>query len=307
MINRRNYAFEYLRIIGILGIIFFHGAQILLIRQIGYSGLIIFILVSIYLSSTQNTEEHIKKYIAKRAARILVPWLFWFIVYGLLNIINDKKFLPEGLGVSSVLAGTNIILWYLPFIFLMSIVAFVYNHASEHNAFVRKYIMLLLGVLSILSLLSTPIWRPWSLSIGNPWAQWCHALPAVFIGMTLAYLHKHSSDKVRTLLYAGIIIMASIWLIMLGQYNGVGVPYVVGTILFLSAMFETGYQNSNQVLMSISNCSYGIYLIHPVVYGIEDRLGLPENAALPVMTFVLSLLIILMAKRMPIGFVQKVI
>jgi hypothetical protein len=301
-------ALDYLRIFGAFGIVLFHGAQDTLVRQIGYSGLIIFVLISIFVSLQNQSNKSIAQFIVSRTPRILVPWLFWFFVYGIINIIIGKPFLPGGgITFSALLAGTNIILWYLPFIFLMSIIAFVYDQTSENITFIRKYRLIPFLVLSILSLISTPVWRPWSLSLGNPWAQWFHALPAVFIGMTLAYLHNHSSHKYKMSLYASIIILTSVWLIMIGQFDGVAIPYLVGTILFIVSIFVIHTSQNNGILMNISNSAYGIYLIHPIVYGVEYKLGFSENAALPVITFVLSLLIILMAKRIPIGFVQKVI
>lgn len=305
---KRYDALDYLRIFGAFGIVLFHGAQVALVRQIGYSGLIIFILISIFVSIQNHSKNSILQFIVSRISRIVLPWLFWFFVYGIINIIIGKPFLPDDGNIfSAILSGTNIILWYLPFIILMSIMAVVCDQALENIEFVKKYKLVPFLVLSILSLISTPVWRPWSLSLGNPWAQWFHALPAVFIGITLAYLHNHSSHKYKMSLYASIIILTSIWLIMIGQFDGVAIPYLVGTILFIASIFVIHTSQNNGILMNISNSAYGIYLIHPIVYGVEYKLGFSENAALPVITFVLSLLIILMAKRIPIGFVQKVI
>ena len=305
---KRNYALDYLRIFGAFGIVLFHGAQDVSVRQIGYAGLIIFILISIVVSIQNHSKKSISQFIVSRTSRILLPWLFWFFVYGFINIIIGKSFLPGAKNTfSALLAGTNIILWYLPFIFLMSITAFVYDQALENIACVKKYRLIPFLVLSILSLISTPMWRPWSLDLGMPWAQWFHALPAVFIGMALAYLHNHFPYKLRILLFASIMILTSIWLIMNGQYNGVAIPYLFGLILFLASIFTIRTSQNNRMLMDISNSAYGIYLIHPIVYGIECKLGFAANVMLPVLTFVLSLIIILMAKRIPIGFVQKVI
>ena len=208
------------------------GAHVQSVRQIGYSGLIIFVLISIYFSVPQRSKErNILRH--PRAARLLVPWLFWFFIYGIINTIMGKSLLPGGgIRLIALLAGTNIILWYLPFIFLMGIIAFAFDQVSEDIAFVRKYRLIPFAALSLLSLICTPLLRPWSLSLGNPWAQWFHAAPAVVFGLTMRYLIEQHSGHLRASLFAGIIVLISIWLILIWEYNGVGIPYLLGVLLF---------------------------------------------------------------------------
>jgi surface polysaccharide O-acyltransferase-like enzyme len=304
----RNFAFDYLRIIGIFGIVFFHGAQEQLTRQIGYSGLIIFILISINLSVLRDRERNISKYIATRATRLLVPWLFWFTVYGLQNIARDKSFLPEGHAFNVVLAGTNIILWYLPFLFIVLIITAFYDNKAQTHSIFKTCTLYFVPILSIILLISTPIWRPWSLELGYPWAQWFHAAPAVLIGIALVSLTRQYQGHLRVSLYSGIIVLISLWLILIGNYNGVGIPYLLGVLLFSSHLYwKSNAEQNHALLLKISDCTFGIYLIHPLVSGMEYKMGFPETAALPVMTFVLSLTIILIIKNIPIHCVQKVI
>jgi hypothetical protein len=305
--KNRNYSLEILRIISCFGIVHDHGNDAGWAQEVGVLCLIIFVLISIYFLSPQKDYS---SFFSKRVSRLLIPWLFWFVVYGLLHIMNGTPFLPvTGDIFSAVLNGTRMHLWYLPFIFITSVtLVFYYNRVEKHSIF-KKYNLVLFVLLSIIFLFSLPLWRPWSLDLLAPWGGWFLVLPAVFIGATIANLNHHLSDCWKIVLYLTIIILISIWLTLSGHWTvRLGIPYLFGILLFVAAIYlKFDISKHSKMIMTISNCTYGIYLIHPLIYSIEKKLGLSDNIFVPFLTYALSLFIILLANKIPGPFIKKII
>jgi len=303
--KNRNYNLEILRIISCFGIVLLHGADGSLVKDIGFSCLIIFMLISSYLLIPQ---KNYSSFFSKRVDRLMIPWLFWFFVYGLLHIINGTSFLPAtGNIVSAILYGTRMHLWYLPFIFITSVIIVFYYNMVEQHSILKKYNWVIFMLLSIVILIISPLWRPWSSDLGVPWSQWFLIFPAVFIGLTISNMNHHSSNYWKIILYVIIIILISTWLTLSDQHN-VGIRYLFGFIFFVSAIYlKFDISSHSKIIMKLSNCTYGIYLIHPLIYSIEKKLGFSDNFIVPFLTYSLSLLIIIIANKIPGPFIKKII
>ena len=300
----RNYNLEILRIISCFGIVFDHGNPARWAQDIGDLSLIIFVLISAYFLSSQ---KNYSSFFLKRVDRLLIPWIFWFFVYGLLHIINGVSFLPvTGNIFSAVLNGPRMHLWYLPFLFITSVIIVFYYNIVEQRSIFKKYNLVFFILLSIIFLLSMPLWRPWSLVLGIPWGNWFIVFPALFIGASLANLNHHSSNYWKIILYVIIIIIISTWLTISGQW--LGIPYLFGILLFVTAIYlKFDITRHSKIIMKLSNCTYGIYLIHPLIYSIESKLGFSHNFIVPYVTYALSLLIIILANKIPGPFIKKII
>lgn len=145
----RNGFVDYCRLIAAFGIVWFHtGAPGYLLA---YAGLPFF-LVLLALPSRMS--------MAERARRLLLPLLIWSAVYGLFRVWNAAE---QGQALFGwwkpwmFLAGTSIHLWFLPFAFLVALVA---------PALRASKVTLLLPVLAavLLSVIGeTSVW---------PWYQW---------------------------------------------------------------------------------------------------------------------------------------
>lgn len=110
---------EILRVLSAFGIVWFHsGAPG---RAFAYSGLVIFIILSVYLS--QHGNQHISTRFKIRARRLLVPWSIWFTFYGLIRLLTQKPLRPlENGAIAGVLSGPSSHLWYLPFTFVLLVI-----------------------------------------------------------------------------------------------------------------------------------------------------------------------------------------
>lgn len=305
--DKRNYLIEILRIISCFGIVYDHGNDASWAQEIGDICLIIFLFISVYFLSPQN---NYRIFISKRITRLLIPWVFWFIFYGLLRIINGGIFLPiKGDIISSVLNGTRSHLWYLPFIFIISILTVFYYNQIENRLFFKKINILLFILLSITLLCLMPLWRPWSLTLYPPWGSWFLAFPAICISISLASMNKYHSKRSIVILFLIIILLiAGFWAITTRWDLTLGRPYFFAIIIISIALYlNFNLSKYSRNIMYFSNFTFGIYLIHPLLYAIGKKIGFDGNFYIPFVIYFLSLIIILIANKIPIQFVKKII
>jgi surface polysaccharide O-acyltransferase-like enzyme len=115
VVNLRNGFVDYCRLVAAFGIVWFHTEAPG--YRVAYTGLPFF-LVLLALPSRMS--------LADRARRLLLPLLIWSVVYALFRAWNAaeqgqalfgwwKPWMP--------LVGTSIHLWFLPFAFLVALVA----------------------------------------------------------------------------------------------------------------------------------------------------------------------------------------
>lgn len=270
-----RYEIEYLRTISAFGLVVYHseihGADV------GYAGLIVFLLISIYLAGASDPKSPYH-----RAVRLLVPWVFWYSLYAFLKLCIGKPFWVSGESIlSTVLSGGH--LWYLPF-------AFVVLCAID---FLRKYVALRwlsffgAGVAALI-LYSTPSWRIPSMGLGAPWSQYAHASAGVFAGLFL--MGARNFSRTISIFLASLIVIAAVAVI---DVRGVGLPYLVGFVsMAFVVMAPKSFFHGNKAPPGalLSQYSFGIYLIHPIFLAGAARLGLHQNWFVPVMAFILSAL-----------------
>ena len=304
--KEHNYSLDLLRILGAFGIVWFHAPGGVPGKNIGYSGLVIFIVVSIALMIPRIPSPG---FVAKRAKRLLVPWLFWYFVYGTLNVITGNSFLPAGISpIDAILSGPKFHLWYLPFLFFTSISIYYLIRLLKELEGLKAVI--LYASLTLFLLFTTGLWRSWSMGLGPPWSQWTHALPAVFIGASIGYISGTNSGKksaIFLLLFSFIVSCVSLLIIHIG-YKGVGVPYLIGTAL-TGIAFIYNLPRSD-ILADISGLSFGIYLTHPLIYLLVIKfmkIQLPPTGYIITLVFILSGLLTMCIKKTPLRLTKWIV
>jgi surface polysaccharide O-acyltransferase-like enzyme len=149
----RNGFVDYCRLIAAFGIVWFHTEAPG--YRIAYAGLPFF-LVLLALPSRMSVPD--------RARRLLLPFLIWSVVYGLLRVWNSAV---EGQALLGwwmpwmALAGPSIHLWFLPFAFLVALVA-PFLRASTLLPLLP---VLAAGLLSWLGETSAWPWYQWSFGV----------------------------------------------------------------------------------------------------------------------------------------------
>jgi len=284
---QKRHDIELLRVVSAFGIVWFHAEAIG--RVYSYGGLIVFLMLSTYFAGCRALSD--SNHLLYRAKRLLLPWFFWFIVYGIINFFIGKSIVPIDNGIiAGVLSGPNIHLWFLPFIFVC-LVTFDY----VRMCFELENIGLASALLAIVILLSTPLWRFESIQLGYPYAQYAHALAGVLLGI---FFSCYKSVSLNSLLLLSLLVAA---IVSLYFDSGVGIPYLIGIsvgCILLSHQSKMRYLKGVQI---ISPLMFGVYLLHPLILKsliyFSPHLGL----MLPVITFILSTIMIwLLNKYCPV-------
>lgn len=274
---------EFFRIICAFGIIWYHSASFA--HEISYSALLIFIMLSCYLTRAADFSCELVK---KQAIRILVPWVIWFAIYAAINMATHKPPINLDNGLSSaLLAGSSIHLWYLPFIFFICLAV-----SQIKVKFHDRNILIFTSITSSLILLSTCFWRPFSISLGYPYAQYFHALAGVLIGICFSYIHTSSQRTSKIILLS--LLFSSLFAI---PYAGVGTPYIVAIIAFY-LLCTNFFSFLNKIdLTPISCCMLGVYLIHPIIIRIVKKITYDITPLTVVLIFLISTMIVMLLRR----------
>lgn len=285
---------EILRILSAFGIVWFHSGFDR--TGLGYSGLVVFLVLSAYLAVSRTVARRsLGQILSSRALRLMSPWAAWMLVYGIRNHFVNRHIIETDRGFfNGLLAGTHIHLWYLPFLFAISIGFDVLLPRVRRS---RLAVGSAVGAMALLA--TAQWWRPWAQTYGYPSVQYCHALAGIAVGAFLGGV-QNLSKWAAALLFGGILAVAgySFWL----GVDGVGQTYFVGIAVSASLLLWSPRLPRWIDVRSISECMLGVYLVHILF----DRMyfaihGIPELAQ-PLLTFGTSLLLVWLLRR----FVPKV-
>ena len=78
--TQRNDSLELLRSVSAFGIVWFHIVDAPA-RDIGYTGLVVFVLLSVALSQTSTSAVNLRQFALRRFRRLAPPWAFWCVIY----------------------------------------------------------------------------------------------------------------------------------------------------------------------------------------------------------------------------------
>lgn len=266
---------ELLRVVSAFGIVWFHCSAFG--KDIAYSGLIVFLILSMYFSANSNSKP---KPFSERSKRLLIPWVLWLLFYGALHVILKKPFMRTNNGlVAGVLAGTSIHLWYMPFIF-MAITLF--DQVKKYIASQPLAYICALIIVFIFSM--TGFWRPWSSSLGSPWGQYVHALNGVFIGVFFA----NCGAIPKPVIVGFISLMLTTVALSSLTVPGVGEPYLIGIIITAITLLPRWNFHSGLKFNGLSDCTLGIYMTHPFWLLVFKKFWATSDFALPFLVFGVS-------------------
>jgi len=281
---------EILRIAAAFGIVLLHSGHDT--WEIGYGGLVVFLILSSYFATAHaKPGATFGQILSKRASRLLAPWAVWMVLYGARNhFFADRNILETDRGwINGVLAGTQIHLWYLPYMFVATVgLDLVVPRVS------KKLFGWAAGLGAIAVLASATLWRPWAELHGYPTVQYCHAVAGVLIGILFGCRFQIKPSDFWSLLLA---VFAAIGLTLARHVGGVAVPYLTGTVLCSAVLIRPLHLPPRLDVRSVSECMFGVYLGHIFfdrIYNITP--GLPGLWQAP-LTFVSSLAVIWLFRR----------
>ncbi len=262
---------ELVRVFAAFGVVWFHTG--VTGHHIGYAGLIVFIILSLYLSGSGG-----QKTIYQRANRLLVPWAIWFAIYAASRVASGKPPVDMGLSfVEAVLLGSRSHLWYLPFILFALVCADIMVKTMNH-----AILAALSAVAACVMLLTAGLWREPSIAAGQPWAQYWHAGAAVFTGLYLYTMVSLPRIVRPTVLVVIMLCAATSW-----TMPGMGIPYVIGLAIAGLIAFNP-WPGAIRSQPPLAQYTLGIYLAHPLVLTVMALIGIAEHWTAPVMAFFIS-------------------
>jgi len=269
--SNRIAGLDRLRILAALGIVCFHvltGVG----QSIGHAGLPAFLMLSCALVTIKRRGEGLGEFTAQRAERLLMPWLFWSVVYLVFRLLSRayaRKDFGELFTLQTLLVGTGPHLWYLTYAFVMCVIVYVVHRRvmnSSPDITVVSGSILGLAFFLLSSLLVT--------SVPEPFRQWLFGLPAVPLGFVLGYAYLLLSTRKRRIFYIALVVAVVLESVLIGIFRGyeLAVPYGVAVIFVCFAFL--GNSRTDRLTYRWASLTFGIYLIHPLVISLFDIVGL---------------------------------
>ncbi len=281
--SKRRTDIELLRIIAAFCIVVFHTMRSSWIIFFSF-GVVFFATLAVYFAAVSSKDHSVKSRLLENG----IPFAFWFLFYGMIELFFDGSFFPKTHGdYRDYLAPTAIHLWFLPFIAVALIAA---DFIKKIN---KKKLMALISATAAIAIISTaPFWR--KIDIPAPYAQYAQTVAAALIGLFLAW-RKELALKTQLILLIGLF-AASGLCIAVGQL-GIGAIYLTGLIMCLPLLSTRSIIPESQAITLISGATFGIYLVHPFIirclYYIRDW----ESVLIAPLTFLCSLLLVLTIQR----------
>lgn len=263
---QRITSIDGLRILAAVGIVWFHtdGAPY---RYVGYTGLPVFLLIFFSLVTTRSGGEPVRYFLKRRWNRLVKPWLFWSLLYGALRLIKgassgDLRSFQDMFSLETVLAGTHVHLWYLPYAFVSGLLVYALNRWTLRFNHVAA-VLIATGI--GLFLLTVNASGLFSLGLARPVPQWEFGLAAVPLGLALGRCLMLPSRRREVLLLSAIFLLTQVTssvLIGLGYVSST-VPYSLAVALMCLAYCWR--LSSSVIIARLAPLTFGVYLIHPLV------------------------------------------
>lgn len=282
---KRNVNFEILRIMAAFGIVSYHANAPM--KDIPYAGLVVFLALSPLVETKFNWTNI--RHLTHFSKSLLIPWTFWFIVYAGANWVIGKPPLPEGYSLASLLYGSSPHLWFLPFIFIM-----MFAVSQLKRAFSATQVFWLSVIATAAILLTSNEWRPYAINVAVPYAQWAHAIAAVFGGLALGTYRLGMKYA-----WAGLVLMGCALGICAGYViPGISLTYPIGLLLVAFAMFAPDRLSKyEKVIRPVSQCMFGVYLVHILAIAIVNRFTPVSNYRAVILIFCACLTGVFVTRR----------
>jgi peptidoglycan/LPS O-acetylase OafA/YrhL len=275
---------DALRVLAALGIIWFHVDKAPW-RQIGYAGLPVFLLLFYSLVVRQGQTYTTRQFLTRRWHRLVKPWLFWSVLYGLCRLAKalpgaDWGSLSDMVSLGTLVTGTYIHLWYLPYAFVSGFVLYELNVRTWN----RNHAVVALGATVVAAAaLTAYAWGVLTWSVTPPLAQWQFGLAALPLGFAIGRCLVIPSRETRNVLLSAIALVTVVLYVVLsarGRAEPV-LPYTLAVVLVcLACLWQV---RAHTLTTALASLTFGVYLIHPVVaYALRQMLTADGYGVAPV-------------------------
>lgn len=244
-----------------------------------------------------NRRETIGKFVKKRLTRVVIPYIFWAVMFFFFVLICVKFNLhyPKNITAASLLPcvfninpqAPAVYLWFVPMILIVYIFVFIINKINEKYPSVFK-IALILSIISII-LLNLDI-----ISVKKPFTYpffTCFAVFGYYLANTDFTVKKLriNENKLTVIFFVLTIVIYTVQVLInasmsissksfthLDQFSIVNIATLISLFLFAryfsesTGIFKRAYDKIEssklgEAIFSISITSYGIYLVHMII------------------------------------------
>lgn len=233
-------------------------------------GLPLFLMLSVALSVSKKQAPFTKRFVSRRAERLLLPWAFWSLVIVLTRAAHQSRNGEAALGwvkPEMLLYGPRIHLWFLPFIVVLGLGAHLWQRRHSGGWAPVFALVAGLGVFLIQGRLP---------SVGWPFDQWLFSLPALpfgfALGRAMAWASDADGEALRLLRFRGVTAIGFAF-VAFGSFAVIGISPAseVYAHRFLGAagalVLASWLPNRNDRFTEAATpWMLGVYILHPVVY-----------------------------------------
>lgn len=265
MTDRRRQDIEWLRVLACLGIVWYHARGPG--EEFALAGLIVFVMLSVVL--VHPREEPLKDRLRARAERLLLPWIFWWGVYAVMDVVTGRA----GRWTTAewpvlLLAGPSIHLWYLPFTFFVLLAMDAWHRCFPGGAPVWAGLLGVFTATALLLLATQGVLMP--VSLEYPFAQYLQVLPAVLVGL---FLRRWNTQPPWARWLALVWVLLGLWGLASHPVQGMSWPYLIGFPLGLLLLRPGVRYRVPWSAAPLSRATLGIYLVHPLALMLAAKLG----------------------------------
>lgn len=270
--NDRNYSLDLLRIIACLAVIMIHTAgspifhkivepstlwysECLIMDALSSWSVPVFVMLTGFFMINPQKEISIKSLLSKNILRIFVALLFWSFFYAL---TLNKQALPLGTQEGHF--------WYLGMLIGIYLSVPILRIIAQYRKVLQYFIVVWFFLM---------VYKFLGMFIDLPIYNLDYSIFADYVGYCLLgyYLKEiNYTFKLKMIIYSGgvvaLVINVLYELLTQNIYSGFGdytSPTVIITSVFifvLSICNPIKNKKIGNILMDISNCTFGIYLIH---------------------------------------------
>ncbi|MGE8940790.1 acyltransferase [Leptospira interrogans] len=293
MQNQYRDSFDILRVVAIFGIVWAHMFAPL--AQLGRTALDLFLMLTAALAIRSIRRSSGSHTWVLRGLAVLALWVGWSLFYKLIEVYRTRDIwtLFEINEPNSLLIGSTIHLWYLPFILLAAPICLLATRLIRSRR--DLIIACAIAVVPSVGLIYVHVFN----DLPEPFAQWTFALPAYFYGIFAAYGWEFRMTAVPLSFMA---VTSALALLLTG--SDAAPQYLLAAVIFEACwMMPWGTQQ----FRPLGQMVLGIYLIHPFFMLVVFKLfGGNVNRALgAIATFAMSMAAVYVLQRIPM--VRKIV
>ncbi len=220
----------------------------------------LFLSISGFLFARSYKKYKFKTFIIKKAKRLLLPYVFVAVLwmYPIKRLVGYYSKNIMQYVVKDVIWGQDIgHLWFLPCLFICFACSYFLFKLFKKDDKLHRCIKLVVFIgLYLISL------------VGNkfaffPWISYVCIYYVWFYSGSLIYDYMNRITHLNRY----IMIVAGTLVSVLAIWCDISVVNGIATVILLIMLYNVMGVNDNKIIKSISDCSFGIYLLHsPVIY-----------------------------------------